>query len=97
MPWPIRGQGVLSEDQLADLIATFDDLHEFGVPVRPGHHVTIVDTRGSKDLNRRGGTPGGMAGADVLSQHRSDAHIRGSRLPALAGMFTHLGRDTLRD
>src|ERR1700722_9058307 len=88
---------MLSENQLADLVASFDDLHEFRVPVRPGHYVTVARTRGSEHLNRRGGTPGGMTGADVLGQHASDAHIRGTRLPALAGMLAHLGRDTLRD
>src|SRR6266566_1230956 len=60
---PGNRQRMLRENQLADLVAALDDLHQLGVPVRARDKVTVLRARRSEYLNRRGGAPRGVAGA----------------------------------
>src|ERR1700733_15159047 len=69
-----RGYGVLGQNQLADLVAALDDLHQLRVPVCPGNHMTVLPTRRCKYLNRDGRTSRGVTCAHVLGQHAGDHH-----------------------
>src|ERR1700691_1867512 len=88
--------GVLSQYDLADLVAAFDDFHQLRVPVGTRHHVAILRARRGQHLDRRGGAPGRVTRADVLRQNGRHDHVRRPRVPALAGVFAYPGGDLLR-